>query len=463
MKKNIKIIIGILLCLIILFFVIILLINNGSNDKKYINEENSSANKNENLDTFKPINNINNYFIAKNILNRYIEKTKHLNGDSFINDKKIKISKEEYIDNEKKEAIKFFETVIDNEYKNYYNLSEEKIINEATKYVKNGDYSKSDIIYNIDISEIYEYKYTDNITLFLLYANVNDKDLNLLIKYDTQKNIYSLFLSNYIEDNNYDINMNTDRIKINCDDIIDNMYSKIKIGTITDEDMSKEYFNIQKNNLMYNLKLEYNKLNNEYKQKKYNDYQSFEEYYSSIKDEIKDSKLAKYSVEKIDDKKIYTLIDNYKNIYIIESVNSIANYSVILDNYTIDTAKFIKTYNDSSIQEKVILNIERVFTALNNKDYKYAYSKLADSFKNNYFKNEEEFKKFVEEYLYSKNKIEYEEFNREGTLNTYKIRVIKEFEEGEEIPEGKNAPSTYLNIVMQLNEGTDFEISFRIV
>lgn len=463
MKKNIKIIIGILLCLIILFFVILILINNESNDKKYINENNAGANKNENLDTFKPINNINNYFLAKNILNRYIEKTKHLNGDSFINDKKIKISKEEYIDNEKKEAIKFFETVIDNEYKNYYNLSEEKIINEATKYVKNGDYSKSDIIYNIDISEIYEYKYTDNITLFLLYANVNDKDLNLLIKYDTQKNIYSLFLSNYIEDNNYDINMNTDRIKINGDDIIDNMYSKIKIGTITDEDMSKEYFNIQKNNLMYNLKLEYNKLNNEYKQKKYNDYQSFEEYYSSIKDEIKDSKLAKYSVEKIDDKKIYTLIDNYKNIYIIESVNSIANYSVILDNYTIDTTKFIKTYNDSSIQEKVILNIERVFTALNNKDYKYAYSKLADSFKNNYFKNEEEFKKFVEEYLYSKNKIEYEEFNREGTLNTYKIRVIKEFEEGEEIPEGKNAPSTYLNIVMQLNEGTDFEISFRIV
>ena len=58
MKKNIKIIIGILLCLIILFFVILILINNESNDKKYINENNAGANKNENLDTFKPINNI---------------------------------------------------------------------------------------------------------------------------------------------------------------------------------------------------------------------------------------------------------------------------------------------------------------------------------------------------------------------------------------------------------------------
>lgn len=463
MKKYIKVIICILVVLIILVSILLLTTNKLNEEKNNQMTINTSTTAEENTNAFQPVNNIENYFIVKNIVDRYIEKTKHLNGDSFINEKILRISKEETIEQEKQESIKYFENVLDKEYKNYYNLSQDNYNNEANKYVIQGDYTKSDIIYKVNINGMYECKYNENITLFLVYANVNEKSLNLLVKYNNQKNIYSLFLENYIKDNNYEVNMSFSNIKLSDDEINESMYNKSIIGTITEEDMAKEYFNIQKNNFLYDLKSEYEKLNSKYREQKFRNYNEFEEYYSNLKDEIKNSKLEKYGVEKNDNRKIYTLMDNNDKIYIIECADGLFNYNVVLDNYTVDTPQFLTKYNSASVQEKVVLNIEKVFTAINNKDYRYVYSKLADSFKNNYFKNEEELKKFIEDNFFSKNVVEYEDFNREGTVCTYKIRVIKEFEQGEQIPEGKNAPSAYLNIVMQLKEGTDFEFSFRFI
>lgn len=462
MKKYKKIALFIVILFIIIVSTLIVII------QKKVKEQNVEVEKNlvySNTvkNAFYPVDDFTEYFKVKSILDRVITNIKTINGDNYINEEFLRISKEEAIKQQKKETMNFFENVIDKEYKNQYSISEEKLVQQFNRFLKNGEYSKSDSVYITNIKGMYECQYTSNITLFLVYSIIDEEELDLLIKYDNYNKTYSLFLSDFIEDNHYNINMEYNNINIYKENIEENIYTKIIINKITDEEMSKEYFAIQKNNLLYNLKYEYSKLNDEYKNKKYNNYSNFENYYSGIKSEIYNSKLEKYNKECFNNKDIFTLIDNKGRYYIIEKKDGLFNYDVYLDNYTIDTEKFKDIYNKSNGQEKVILNIGKVISAINNDDFKYFYNKLADSFKNNYFENEDALKNYWLDNLYKKNKVEFMDFNREGNLYTYKLKITKQYEEGEESTFGKDAPSSFINIVMQLKEGTDFVMSFSVL
>lgn len=50
------------------------------------------------------------------------------------------------------------------------------------------------------------------------------------------------------------------------------------------------------------------------------------------------------------------------------------NFTVILDTYTIDLPEFTEKYTKASDEEKVLLNIQKGFTAINDKDYRYVYN-----------------------------------------------------------------------------------------
>lgn len=462
MKKNIKYIIYFLIVVISALLISIILIKINSKDTQL--KENQTVNSydiREN-DTFSNINDINEYFIVKNIVDRYISNIRDLNGDSFINEKTLRTTKEEAIKIKKEKAVEFFENIIDEQQKNEKELSIEYLINNANKYKKQGDYSNSNLVYNYIINKMYKLKYKDNIDLFLISANIDEIPIDLLIKYDSINNTFSIFLSDYIEKNNCDINMDKENINLSSRNINENNYNKLIIGKKTDEDMAKEYFNIQKNNLLYNLKAEYNQLNNEYRKKRFNNYSDFENYFYSIKDSLQKSKLDEYSVETINNKEIYTLIDNSGKYYIIQKENGFENYDVFLDEYTVDSDYLKEKYNKATANEKVAININKIISSINYDDYNYFYDKLADTFKNRYFTNQENLKNYWKEHLFNKVLVEFHDFSQEGNLYTYKVRIIKKYEDGEKIPEGKNAASKNVNIVMQLKEGTDFVMSFSI-
>lgn len=443
---------------IIIFVITILLILNKN---KVISEEIDESELLESeTEKFYPVKNETDYFKIKSIVDRYIQNIQNLNGDSYIDDNMLRIGRDETIKLTKDEAIKALMGMIEKNNKTDVDINEEFFINQAKKYVIQGDYKKSNVVYNIKIKEMYEYKYNDRISLFLFLSTIKENQLNLLIKYDNVNNTFSLLIYDNIEKNNQNLDVNS--LDISYTNIEENMYNKIIIDEITDEEMSKEYFNIQKNNLINDMETEYEKLDSQYKENKYTDYNDFKNYYSNLKSQLINSKLDKYGIDDKNGKKIYTLIDNYGNYYIIEVGKSINDYTVKLDNYTVETESFKDTYNDASDQRKVALNITKINTALNNQDYKYVYSKLADSFKNNYFENEDKLREYIITNLYKKSTLEFEDFSREGNYFTYKIRVIKEYEDGEEIPFGKNEPSKNVNIVMQLKEGTDFVMSFSI-
>ena len=130
-------------------------------------------------------------------------------------------------------------------------------------------------------------------------------------------------------------------------------------------------------------------------------------------------------------------------------------YSLILDTYTIDIPEFTEKYKVSNDQEKVILNLNKFMLAINDGDYKYAYSVLADSFKRNNFPTYQTFENYVKTRFFKNNNFEYSKFGDEaGTYYTYTVNIS-------DASNQTNDKITKTFIIL-LEEGTDFKLSFNV-
>lgn len=241
-----------------------------------------------------------------------------------------------------------------------------------------------------------------------------------------------------------------------------NEYNEFEFATVTEEELMIKYLEDYKKKALDYPEEAYNLLDILYRNKKFGSIGNYKKYIEENKFIMENLQLTKYLINSYDGYEEYICVDQYNNYYIFRAT-AVMKYTLILDTYTVDLPEFTEKYNKASEQEKVALNTNKVITALNTKDYKYIYSKLADSFKNNYFENEEALKEYLVNNLFENNDVEFEKFAKEGTLYTYRIKVTKIIsEEEEERYYGKNAPMKYINVVMQLNEGTDFVMSFSI-
>ena len=164
-------------------------------------------------------------------------------------------------------------------------------------------------------------------------------------------------------------------------------------------------------------------------------------------------KMQRYDVNKKDGYTQYICVDSLGNYYIFNATSAM-KYSAILDTYTVDISEFIEKYNSSNTQEKVVLNLNKFMMAINDKDYKYAYSILADSFKKANFPTLESFETYAKQNFFDINEFEYEKYGSEGdTYYTYAV-TIKD-------ASGADTNTKSRTFIMQLNEGTNFVLSFN--
>ena len=105
---------------------------------------------------------------------------------------------------------------------------------------------------------------------------------------------------------------------------------------ISTEDVIRKYFNDYKNILINNKEEAYNLLNKDYREKRFNNYNNFLSYLDKNVTEYTYSlAIDKYSVSSVSGKKIYNVVANNKNQFIFKE-NSIMNYEVYLDDYTVE-------------------------------------------------------------------------------------------------------------------------------
>ena len=251
-------------------------------------------------------------------------------------------------------------------------------------------------------------------------------------------------------------------------------FNIFKNAFVTEEETIKAYFENYIQKAIYYPEEAYNQLDEDYSKNRFGSFKNFEKYLQenrwkiesldiySAKDEqdfetideyveymknyqLKD--LSKYQVKRYNNYTIYTCIDDYGDYYIFK-VKGAMDYTVLLDEYTVDMPEFIEKYNTSTAIEKASLNVNKFLKAIENKDYTYAYNKLDETFKENYLKTENIFKLYVS----STNWIKYEEIQS----------VNVEEKNGLYICIVKTKSEKAKKFVMKLEDGLDFVMSFEI-
>ena len=102
------------------------------------------------------------------------------------------------------------------------------------------------------------------------------------------------------------------------------------------------------------------------------------------------------------------------------------------------------------------MNLEKIFQALNRKDYNYIYEKLDNNFKQNNFSTLTDFETYAKNTFFDINKIEYGDFEEKSGVYVYKISLFDATESANE--ENKVTK----NFIIKLEDNNNFKMAFNV-
>lgn len=449
-KNIILIIIGV--CVLVIIVLILLLTQRNVNDEyseinnEILNEETSDLDFQE----ISIVDNRDDYFMIKSVIDEYLIYIKQINGDFFIDMSRQIESREQIIEDIQKDGINAIDSMIDELYKQEMNINSERIKEEALKLKKDGSYNNN-VDYTFRINQMNEITNLSNVNIFIVNANINKIETNFIVKTDPNSSSYSLFLNDYIEniENIENILQDIEKYDVNIDS---NDYNLYNYTEITDEIVANYHLQDYISLMYTDIEKAYNLLNQEYKEKRFNDINVFKKYVQDNKENLINSELTKYKVNNYESYVEYVCVDQYERIYTFKDT-TIMNFSTLLDDYTIDTEEFIQEYDTASSNIKVGYNINKIAQAMNMNDYQYIYNKLDQNFKNNYFKTLQEFESYMKNTFPSLYSVDFEDSSNEGDI-LIQDTIFKDMENEQN--------TVQKQIIMKLGEGTDFIMSFNV-
>lgn len=308
--------------------------------------------------------------------------------------------------------------MLDKEYISYKNITEDNITSKI-------ELTKDSVIY---IDYMYVSERSENIYIYVVSGSLREKATNnitkfkVIVKTDYDNKTFSIMPQDYVEEKYSNISLGG-TIDIGLDRIESNENNTYIFKNIEGQVYARDLFEDFKDRLLYDINSVYDRLDEEYKVKKFANVSEFEEYIKNKYENIESLQLSSYSKETESNHDRYIMVDSEEHYFIIDST-AIMKYTIVLDAYTLDLPEFINKYEYTTEQGKVLLNLNKIMLALNNADYKYVYDKLSDSFKTKNFKTLEDFKKYVQNNMFSYNYFEYAEFeNEEDIYYKYNVKI----------------------------------------
>lgn len=346
--------------------------------------------------------------------------------------------------------------ILDVEVKELLNINENNVSNLYN------DFNKPEFC----IDKIYKQKVDASKDIYLVYHRLqknsesNSYAINtvLFLKIDERNVDFSIYPYEYLRNANYLELGQDDVIKINnLNEIPENKNNGYKTSLISKDDQTciKEFYDRYKFDVRFDVEGLYYKLNEEYRNLKFTNLENFRQYINENKENIINGNIKKYEVNKYDDYKDYVVICE-NNVPYIFSAKSIMDYTILLDKYTVITKKYEEQYERSLTGAQTKYCINRIIQAINDKNYDFVYQKLNVVQKDNYYKNIEDFKKFIYNNFYEKNNFEVDE--------DYLIVSSKMYQYNVKITDATENEFTYRRFTMAvtIKEGTDFEISIKL-
>ena len=270
-----------------------------------------------------------------------------------------------------------------------------------------------------------------------------------LVKLDMINDTFSI--TPLPEDN---LEINTIQVQTTQQRITANNNNKYDLPIVSTSILTQQYLANYKNLALYSPETVYNNcFTEEYKQKRFGSLENFIKYVNLNKEEIEQIQFAGYKIENEGEYTKYIIQDQYQNTYqFLERY--IMEYTVMLDEYTIPSQEIINKYNNASETEKVALNVNKIISMINDRDFSTLYSLLDETYKNTYFQNSDEFDYYMRN-MYGH--VTYEISNSIKERDTYVIDVnLKNIS-------NSNSVIKEMKIMMQLKNNMDFKISFEYI
>ena len=431
-KKHIIILIIISIIIILLTGSILFLLKKSNNNDSIpeisdVGEDIDYSSTNEKIVTDKI-----EYYTVRNCINNYLNA---LNKESSIY----------YFGNEYNK---------DAQIENVYSLLSSKFISQQNITQSN----LFSIIKTIDEEEIFiplEMKVLEkeNINQYVVYGEIqtlNNKFISksfIIVNLDMKNKTYSIepVIDNYNSID--DITLNNENIAINKND-----YNMYKNQNITNEYVTNEYFVLLKRLMLSDPDMAYTLMKEEYKNSRFGNINEFRNYINNNRQEILKIDMKQYLVNNYENYIEYVAKDQFGNLYIFDE-NEDKSIDIKFDTYTLKSEVFTNKYIKSTDEEKVQMNIDKFIQMINRHDYRTSYNCIADSFKNNYFKTQEEFQNYIENNFYSYNKFEFKSCEKKAAdIYVCKVQLTDYMNENSEIKE--------INVIMQLGDNLDFKMSF---
>lgn len=358
-------------------------------------------------------------------------------------------------------------SLLDNEYINDNDIELENVINKLS--------IEGEIDFEYKIKEIYV---KQDLYYPIYFIRINIKHSNMVLYYmfymDNSNGTYAV---KPISEQEYNIQIQGKNNKqLEARKIQKNDYNKILQRSLEQEEIVQRYFEDYLYNALYDIEEAYESIDKEYCERKFGNIEQYKKYIynkreqlvSMDKDSIKNiedfqteeeytnyiynldiKELKKYKINRYGDYTQYICVDSYDNYYIFNATASF-QYNIILDTYTLPLSDFVGEYNNLEENKKVLLNIERILKSIKDGDYKFAYNKLNESFKTTNFATQADFEKYIKTKYNIDDKITFKSYEKVNDVSIYKI----------ELTDKNGKKKTDAQIVMQLKEGTDFEMSF---
>ena len=338
--------------------------------------------------------------------------------------------------------------MLDEQYINAKDISENNIDSIFSNYQ----------ISNIYIDKILSTQLSDSVKAYVAkgktITNNVTNDCVIIIKLDFANNTFSVYPYEYVLEEGYN------NLEVGSNLNIQNVNSITVKGANVYEDQSNSvesiailYYEKLKVDFLYDSEYLYSILDEEYRNKRFENYEDFTNYTDQVRDIISNGTVTKYSREYYDGYVQYLVIDSYDNRYIFNE-NSVLNYTVLLDDYTIETEDFKTKYASASVETKAITNVDKVMKMINSKDYRAIYNSLDETYRTNNFATLDSFIQYINTAFYNANYYTISNVSEQGSY--YLITVTcKE-------NASASAATKENRMIISIGEGTNFTMSFAL-
>ena len=386
---------------------------------------------------------INRYYLVKDISERYLECIYNYNnydGHDLNYSMMTEEALQRAIESQKQADNNLLEGIVAEECKADFS---------ATDYNYYGGYS-------LNINNMYVADISVSMKIYLVYGSIvnTQEEVKLMVVLDNNNSTYDIYPQKYVQQNQLENLRSGDTINFSKDSVDKNDFNTFKYKNTDSQTVAMDYFNNYKNLLSNNAEALYNVLDKEYREKRFGSLQDFQEYLNSNREELEGANVSSYLVNNYDNYTEYVCKDQYENLYIFRAT-AVMKYSLLLDTYTITTDEFKQQYQNSSNENKVKLNVDKWFDMINNRDYKNAFNYLDETFRTNNLKNDPNtFEAYMRDQYPLHYQVLYGEITeRNGTyVQSVKLKDIT----------GEDSTEYMLDIIMQLQDDMNFVMSFTM-